>query len=442
MTTAVPRIVTTPPKRTHRPGAASIDIKPKSPAARRMSMSSTPQSFVQPTAFEVILRRPQLFLGALLAFVMVTGIMISLVFDTSLDTSTLALHPIRTAYFATKTNIFNRLFVKKCWGWTSLFFITHFASSPPSRNQASRLAAFLAASGFWLVFTTWFFGAGLGDRVIALSGGACAVPLPQEWDLDYDALQPLLPASFPSLLSPMGESGDSKKQLYLPLPPAFCSLRIPLNPKTHPELFSILSASSLSFPFSSETNTLHPTEEHPPLTLPIPRWSNGFDISGHAFLLTLASMLLVRELAPSWKAMYRGTFGNRPASRRQTIHTVSTYAGSALLALWIWMIFMTSIYFHNPSEKITGLEVRSAALSRRGLEARWQAERARVEYTFSGLRVPKKKKPSGREDDNNAYGGECGKELDEDTDAVVNDEYSAGPLDEEDDEGVPSDFIG
>ncbi|CAD6575953.1 MAG: hypothetical protein TREMPRED_001545 [Tremellales sp. Tagirdzhanova-0007] len=282
---------------------------------------------------------------------MLLGIIISLIFETSLDTSLPHAHLAERAYFfARKSNPLNQLFVKKSWGWTSLVYLLHLAASPPARNsRRSRLAVWILATASWLVFTTWFFGAGLGDRVIALSGGSCVVALPREWDLDPEVLQPLLPAEFPEILT-----ATNSDQLFLPLSSAFCSLRLPLTPKTHPDLFSLLSSTSLVFPTDPVTNTLHPTSSHPALELPIPKWHRGFDISGHAFLLTLSALVLARELSPSWRRDRLDSVG-RASGWGKWVHAIATWSGTIFIALWVWMLTMTAIWFHNTPEKLSGL---------------------------------------------------------------------------------------
>jgi hypothetical protein len=36
-------------------------------------------------------------------------------------------------------------------------------------------------------------------------------------------------------------------------------------------------------------------------------------------------------------------------------HTIATLGGTGLLGLWVWMLLMTSVWFHNPPEKLMGL---------------------------------------------------------------------------------------
>jgi len=285
------------------------------------------------------------------------GCLISIICSTSLNTSLPHSHlPERSHFFARKSNPVNQIFVKYAWGWTSLVYLLHLASSPPARtSRRSRLAVWLLATMIWLGFTTWFFGAGLGDRIIALSGGSCAVALPREWDLHLgrEGIKKILPNIMTSMdMVSVSVSGSDSDQLYLPVPHALCSLRQPLTPKNHPELFSLLSSTSIP------TDSLQPTTSHPALTLslPNPRWHRGFDISGHAFLLTMSTLVLARELTPSWQGENTRI---RPVGRAggagKWVHGTATVLGTALVGLWIWMVGMTAVWFHNPPEKVSGL---------------------------------------------------------------------------------------
>jgi hypothetical protein len=332
----------------------------------------------------------------------------------------------------------NQRFVKLCWLWTSLAYLGHLLVYPshlfpPARARApsssigrgpnargrvgipppgpsparslwrresrrSRFVAWMIGTACWLGFTSWFFGAGLGDRVIQLSGGSCAIALPREWALDRGDLHELLPSGFDTLLTtPSSELGD--EQWYLPIDSSFCIDRRPLTQQTHPQLWDlVLSKSSTHLPKDITKTHLHATSSHPPLVLPRPRWHRGFDISGHVFLLTLSSLLLVRELTPSWRRALRkwreyaagrkAELGNGSGTTvgedavlddggdgvgddvgvsvgvgvRSGIGGMSrmsrgmtTLGGTALLGLWVWMLLMTSVWFHNPPEKLTGL---------------------------------------------------------------------------------------
>ncbi|KAK8853478.1 hypothetical protein IAR55_004185 [Kwoniella newhampshirensis] len=381
--TSLPRITTSTPQRhTRRPSgsyASPIDIKPKSPAARRMSMTTTSQtaSLSPESVGETVMGNLQLVLAGVVTSLMLTGIMYSLIFQTSLDTSQIHHHhlPHRAPYFARKSNIFNSLFVKRAWGWTSLLYLAHLFTSPRLTrvlatttggvgSRTRRLGVWLIATLFWALFARWFFGAGLGDRIIALTGGNCALALPKEVDVS------LARKTFSTLFT-SGQTTTSPQagRLYLPLPEKFCT-GTPLTPSSFPDLFALLPSSAIL-----QTGNPVPTDDHESLiALPRPRWHKGFDISGHAFLLTLSIMVLARELEPTWRAwLHQGSTSKKAGKRgagsdiggeEETqrgwlaiVHPVVTLLGTGLLGIWLWMIVMTAVYFHNPPEKLSGLVV-------------------------------------------------------------------------------------
>lgn len=290
--------------------------------------------------------------------------------------------PVRTAYFARKSNVFNRYFVKQAWGWTAAIYLFHLVTSPsrppvPSstasagrinpalhakpinarRSRAQRLAALILSSIAWILFTAWFFGAPLGDRIIQYSGGICSIPLP-EGTVDLGALEPLLPPGHSTLIlhtpvhDPHVPGSAAKERIYLPLAESFCANHLTLTHNTHPRLIETLaSARGLAHEAHATVHRL--------LNLPPPRWSGGLDVSGHAFLLTLGAIILSAELAPSWRAGLAKARGRRDMAPhsgvKHTLHVLSTVAGSALIALWVWMLFTTAIYFHDLHEKLAGL---------------------------------------------------------------------------------------
>ncbi|CCJ29022.1 unnamed protein product [Pneumocystis jirovecii] len=73
------------------------------------------------------------------------------------------------------------------------------------------------------------------------------------------------------------------------------------------------------------------------------KWTGGYDFSGHAFLLTHASLFLWSEL------LLALNFNPKCAKQSQTIIII------ILLFLWWYMLLMTACYFHTLMEKITGL---------------------------------------------------------------------------------------
>uniref|UniRef100_A0A8C4N3G5 Fat storage-inducing transmembrane protein 2 n=1 Tax=Eptatretus burgeri TaxID=7764 RepID=A0A8C4N3G5_EPTBU len=73
---------------------------------------------------------------------------------------------------------------------------------------------------------------------------------------------------------------------------------------------------------------------------------NGFDISGHAFLLTYCILLLRSEL-----------FASHTKASNRWLHFLERALVIALLCLmclWLWMLIWTLLYFHIWIHKIVG----------------------------------------------------------------------------------------
>ena len=64
-------------------------------------------------------------------------------------------------------------------------------------------------------------------------------------------------------------------------------------------------------------------------------------------------MVLAREMAPSWQAGEARV--GRAAGWGRWVHVAATLGGTGLVGLWVWMLGMTGMWFHNPPEKLTGL---------------------------------------------------------------------------------------
>ncbi|KAJ7072197.1 inositol phospholipid synthesis and fat-storage-inducing TM-domain-containing protein [Mycena amicta] len=236
---------------------------------------------------------------ALVSTIVLVGTAYSVVYNTYLDTSNPLLthlpHPLsQTHRFASKSNALNVYFIKKAWGWSSAAFLLAWATGTPSTRSALRLTRWITATATWLVFTAWFFGPALFERIVLASGGECIVSLPDGPPLS--------------------------------LPAEYCHAATAVSPETHPALFA--SSSSLVFPIDWRAT---------------PRLRRGHDVSGHIFLLTLSILLLAQQLGPSFSL-----------TRWSTPHTIAVYANLALIAIWLLACGTTSVYFHSPGEKITG----------------------------------------------------------------------------------------
>ncbi|XP_026101334.1 fat storage-inducing transmembrane protein 2-like [Carassius auratus] len=72
---------------------------------------------------------------------------------------------------------------------------------------------------------------------------------------------------------------------------------------------------------------------------------DGFDISGHSFILAYSSLVIVEEMVPML---------NIPQSDRNIPLDCLYIALNAIVAIWIWMFGCTSVYFHDIIDKTIG----------------------------------------------------------------------------------------
>lgn len=238
---------------------------------------------------------------AAVAALTLVGTSYSLYYSTYLDTSNPAItaqhHLADTHYFATKKNPLNVFFIKKLWIWTTGAFAFLFLTSPTSTRTKQRLYQYLAATSMWALFTTWFFGPALLERLIILTGGECVVTLPSGY--------------------------------ILPVPAEYCFAPSSISPATHPSLF----AASLLVPQTNWATR--------------PRLRRGHDVSGHIFLLTMSALFLIDQLGASR--------AHRRADAASSNHGLAAKMVWAVVALEMVSVWVTSVYFHSPGEKFSGL---------------------------------------------------------------------------------------
>ncbi|KAG8698530.1 hypothetical protein FRC08_005865 [Ceratobasidium sp. 394] len=261
-----------------------------------------------------------IFLSALI----LGGTLYSAIYNTSLDTSNPMVahlpHPsAEHSYFAQKSNIFNQLFVKKAWGWTSAAFFALWFTSPSHLRKGGRVAEWAIATGIWSLFAVWFFGPGLFQRFVALTGGQCVVLLPPSPDATSNIVT---------------------------VPVEFCQLGKPVSPVTHPLLFA---ADHLAGRLSS-THSLDPKWHA------IPKLYSGHDISGHLFLLTMSIFFLSDQISTSLPLVYPwlDPVSGTVQQRGSELHKMAVKASMALLGIWFLMSWATAMYFHTAFEKISG----------------------------------------------------------------------------------------
>lgn len=216
-------------------------------------------------------------------------------------------------YFSQKHNVFNLLFVKVGWFWTTAAFIVHLlrirgpthsststaststssssSSNSSTNNTTTKLQIKAAirwglATLFWVFITQWFFGPPLMDRTFSFTGGLC---------------QPAADGTYTS---------NS-------------------NPNSAEEVFTSAACK-----------------------LAGGNWAGGHDLSGHVFMLTHASMFLWAEIMPrllDTSGVVQGPKGgNNVAGEWMGVH----WFVWSVLGLWWWMLLMTSVYFHTWQEKV------------------------------------------------------------------------------------------
>ncbi|KAI9679738.1 MAG: hypothetical protein M1817_004752 [Caeruleum heppii] len=129
-----------------------------------------PRSALRPTSLETLLL-------SLYPLTLLLGSLFSLIDPVTRATEYNAItqsHESPPSYFARKRNIFNVLFVKIGWFWTTLAFVVFLFPTPvltPRRTQG--LVRYGLLTLYWTSVTQWFFGPPLIDRGFVLTGGVC-----------------------------------------------------------------------------------------------------------------------------------------------------------------------------------------------------------------------------------------------------------------------------
>lgn len=73
----------------------------------------------------------------------------------------------------------------------------------------------------------------------------------------------------------------------------------------------------------------------------------GFDISGHSFILSYSTLLIMEEMVPMLHLVQH-------YQTRTTILDALYLALNAIAVIWVWMFACTSVYFHNTIQKFLG----------------------------------------------------------------------------------------
>lgn len=167
---------------------------------------------------------------------------------------------------------------------------------------------------------------------------------------------------------------------FINVPQEYCAYGRNINPSVFPELFSLLKP---------KTKQLAEEGLYKPSTIEASdvraRFYEGFDLSGHVFLLFVSMAIIMRQLAPALRMVYeRGTLVDSPNKRiggaQLAGHALSIVVGVGLVSIWSFvsvdtavinqplrllnhlvlvlacfqMLWTTSAYFHTNLEKIAG----------------------------------------------------------------------------------------
>ncbi|PWN32251.1 uncharacterized protein FA14DRAFT_86545 [Meira miltonrushii] len=300
---------------------------------------------------------------------------------------------IPTTFLADRRNLLNRLFTKFAWFWTTLAFIAqavtvrsktprpdivrtesgsedHSAVKEKKEKRVERqqkrgtsastnddvdlqatvmgalsisLLRYVIATILWVFFARWFLGPPVMERIRHYTGAVCVPVHHSTPQTSSSAINSLLPSTIET---------------------QHCYTGASLSEKSHPQLFNSFGTSNVS------AGILRP------------RWKGGHDISGHTYILIISSLYLLEEITPFLPYLFPTSFHQsiasilpRPlwapvnpfsasAQQSQTLATRNLIAISAILALltlWTGSLMVTSIYFHTPQEKVSGLFVALAA---------------------------------------------------------------------------------
>lgn len=221
---------------------------------------------------------------------------------------------IAPSYFARKSNIFNVFFVKRGWGWTTLAYFAFLFTHPSIAPSPSNFTTRKVRGLIrWALATTWWF------LITQWCFGPAIIDRGFRWTGGRCELAKMEVA--------MGDTsiGD--------------------------QLTAVACKAAGG------------------------KWKGGHDISGHVFLLVLATGFLMQEVG--W-AVARWT--GRGSEERAVIMADGALKGASVesetksgegsaegtlgaggkfavgtAALSLWMLLMTAIYFHTWFEKLTGL---------------------------------------------------------------------------------------
>lgn len=306
--------------------------------------------------------------------------------------SSLPLDNLLPNYFANKRNVFNVIFVKKAWLWTTLAWFAHWVTGLLARTEALSgptaavagkewrrrmvyrpLARYIAATIAWLLcecgvfvlnaqmsveirviltgleqthacaaVTTWFFGPSLSDRVLVFSGAQCVpATLGSASPVHHQAMAA---GAVEAAVSGNSEVDAARAQ----------SINDPNHVVDSSHCYSRPDDIYLE---TAETGSESIKGRKANVEGGRAYWRGGHDISGHSFLLTLSSLLLLTEIAPTLSVLAGGSGGSSPSAgpagvtptlspammRMEQLNSArkaATIFTLAIVGIWWWMLLV------------------------------------------------------------------------------------------------------
>jgi hypothetical protein len=259
-------------------------------------------------------------------------------FGTAYSTSKYDLRPKvaeHVWYFADKRNFLNRIFVKQATAWTTFVFLIPHAIFSPSRShhpyfpsKAQRVLEISLYLLAWYIVTEW-----MTSYVRTASGAICQLPVPPQV-IQNPSFVGLSEIDDHPIVRTDGTGAIQAGNAFISVPFEYCNYQRKINPTAFPELFSFLKP---------KTKQLAEEGLYKASTMDISnvraRFFEGFDISGHVFLLFASMAMILRQVAPALKMLYdKGKLVDAPSQRisqgRLAGHALSIVGGLGLVVIW------------------------------------------------------------------------------------------------------------
>ncbi|ODQ79045.1 hypothetical protein BABINDRAFT_162117 [Babjeviella inositovora NRRL Y-12698] len=257
-------------------------------------------------------------------------------------------------YFNNKRNIFNVVFAKNGWAWTTLLIgifqtfnyrtsaapnLSSIRSNLSPQQRSSELVKFAVrytlVTVWWIFFTQWFFGYPIMDKIFLHTGGKC-VNITQKKLSDFTGANPNHSFDFQVMERAIDAGVKAVEE----------------------EIFESALGSVVCRRMGG-------------------KMTGGHDPSGHVFLLVHSSLFLLFEtlhltnfdqLARNSRKFKNALFSSDETPKdgkwdvQKYVSVIGTFMAEnpvvavwALCGLWWWMLLMTAVYFHSWLEKLVGL---------------------------------------------------------------------------------------